>query len=209
MIRTREDVLLLVHAVNSGNQDAFKELEGVAKPLLVSLSHKFSNYHHKFEYDDFYSISLLALYQACGKFSQDNPSFLDFAKLFICRACWREIEYWNQAKRNIFQVHEIAFDVDENELLYEVGLISYVDSSFDQIFESDFRTKVNQIIDDCFDESKSHILKKRIFNNEKVCNIAKDTSLSYKHVHKIIERGTKKIQKEYALRNNLDTFVDM
>jgi RNA polymerase sigma factor (sigma-70 family) len=200
-MRTKEDVIQLAYAVQGGNQLAFCELEGVAKPLLVSLANRFSNYHYKFEFDDFYSIGMLALYEACMKFQEGNPSFLDFAKLFIIRAFWREIEHWNQDKRNIFKFTEIEYD-SMNDSIYQSDLSQIV-------FVNDFRDKLNLIIDECFDEKKSEILKMYFFNRERVCDIAQTTQLNYSYVHKVVERGTKKIKKEYSSRYNLDNSTSL
>ncbi len=195
-IRTKEEVSMLAQCASRGDNEAFGELVGVAKPLLVSLANRFSNYHDKFEFDDFYSVGLLALYKACQSYSAENPSFLDYAKLIILRACWREIEYYNQGKRNVFENREIEME-DSEEFIYSEDLSQAV-------FLNEFREQLNLIIDECFDEKKAQILKMHIMQDMKVCDIANETRLNYKHVHKIIERGTQKIKKEYANRYVLD-----
>jgi RNA polymerase sigma factor (sigma-70 family) len=191
MTRTKEDVLVLVKEAKDGNQGSFRELEEVAKPLLISLSNRFAGFHDKFEFDDFYSIGLYALHKACMSFNEGNPSFLSYAKVIILRSFWREVEHWNQAKRNIFLNNEVSFETEE--LLYSDNL--------DEIaFANEFREKLSLIIDDCFEEKRSKILKSYLFNNAKVIDISNDMGLNYKHVHKIIERGLKKIKDEYTSR---------
>jgi RNA polymerase sigma factor (sigma-70 family) len=194
--KTKEEVLTLAMSVKNGDNDAFRELEGVARPLLVSLSNKFSRFHYKFEFDDFYSIGLLALYKACLSFREGNPSFLNYAKLVIVRAFWREIEYWNQNKRNVFENSEV--EIKESDDLY------YNFDMDDVVFTSDFRSNVDTILDDCFNEKKSQILKMYFLQNMKVVDIANELRLNYKQVHKTIERGTKKVKVEYVKRYFLD-----
>ncbi|WP_124118415.1 MULTISPECIES: sigma-70 family RNA polymerase sigma factor [Paenibacillus] len=195
-LKTKEEVSMLALSASHGDNIAFGELVGVAEPLLVSLANRFSSYHHKFEFDDFYSVGLLALYKACQSFKAENPSFLDYAKLVILRAYWREIEYYNQGKRNVFENREVEMG-DSDDFIYS-------DDLSQTVFLSDFREQLNLIIDDCFDEKKAQIIRMHIMQDMKVCDIASETRLNYKHVHKIIERGTQKIKKEYASRYVLD-----
>lgn len=189
--RTKDEVLSLVLSVKCGNEEAFRDLERVAKPLLVSLSYKFAGYHQKFEYDDFYSLAQLGLYNACISFNEGNPSFLHYAKVVIIRSMWREVEYWNQGKRNIFNNTEVSMDGTQD--------LPYPDELDDLVFIKEFRRQIVDIIDKCFDNHKSRILN-LYFSGEKVCDIANQTGTNYKSVHNIIKRGTEKIEKEYKKR---------
>ena len=191
-----EEVILLVSMVKDGDNDAFCNLEGHYKPLLISLSYKFSNYHHKFEFEDFYSIALLALYKACMGFNFDNPSFMKFANIVILRDFFKELQYWSQGKRSIFKNTEIESD---SEILER--LVYYQDDEMiDAIFLSDFREKLNIILDECFEKDISDIIRMHINGNDRICDIATKTNLDYKYVYQVVNRGTKKIEKLYSKR---------
>jgi RNA polymerase sigma factor (sigma-70 family) len=192
MTLSKEEIVSLAKSVQGGSEDAFRDLVVVARPLLVSLSKKFSDFNSKFDFDDFYSIALLSLYKASMSFKDGNPSFLNYAKIFIIRAFWREIDYWNQDKRNIFLHHEV--DIENEHIPYNT------DDLVEIAFVNEFRTNLNQIIDECFDAEKSNILRLYLLKDTRVCEIALDKNLNYKYVHKIIERGTKKIKREYINR---------
>lgn len=189
--KTKEDVLVLVKMTQEGSEQSFRELEEVAKPLLISLSNRFASFHSKFEFDDFYSIGLHALHKACMSFNEGNPSFLNYAKVIILRSFWREIEHWNQGKRDIFQNSEVPLDKEE---------IQYQDD-FDEIaFMCEFRERVNIILDECFDDKKAMIIRMYIFKDKQVVHIANELGLNYKSTHKIIERGMIKLKNEYVKR---------
>jgi RNA polymerase sigma factor (sigma-70 family) len=188
--KTKEEIVKLVYQVRDGNNRAFEELERIAKPLLVSLSNRFANYHYRFEFEDFYMIALNAMYRACFEYDERNPSFLDFAKVFIFNRCSSEIEYWNQGKRNIFDNDEVEFDNLHGH--------AYSDDMVDTIFINDFRSQVIEIIDENFDETKAKVLKLHILEDKKVVDIANELGLQYKNVYSVIQRGTKKIINKYA-----------
>lgn len=192
MIRTREEVTELAVQVREGNQLAFKELEGVAKPLLVSLSNRFCRFHPKFEFEDFYSMALGAMYRACLSYSEENPSFLDYAKIFILREFWHEVKYWNAQRRNIFDVSEVSIDY--------LSDVEVDDNMEHEVFMSEFRERISTIINDCFAGRKADILKKYIVEDCRPTDIAKELGLKYKNVYSVIERGTRRIISEYNER---------
>ena len=189
---TKESVAILAIGVRNGDQEAFRELEEVARPLLISLSNKFTGYHDKFDFDDFYSIGLYATYKACLSFGDGNPSFLSYAKIFILRAMWHEIDYWNQGKRNIFEV-------TEDEIKDSIDSMYFTDMT-QIIFIKDFRKQIDTIINECFDEKKSNILRMYIFDDARVSDIASVTKLDYKYVYQVVSRGTKRLEEEYSNR---------
>lgn len=190
---TRQDVVKLVYQVKDGNNDAFTELERVARPLLVSISNRFASYHERFEFDDFYSISLHAMYRACMEYNGLNPSFLDYAKVFMLNRCYREIEYWNQGMRNIFVNEEITIDALDKE--------TYPDDIFEQVHRIEFRNNLAEIINECFDEQKATILKMHIIEDKRISTISSELSMDYKNVYSVVRRGTKKIIEQYNKRH--------
>jgi RNA polymerase sigma factor (sigma-70 family) len=192
-ITTKEDILILVKETKEGNQEAFRELEGVAKPLLISLSNKFAAFHDKFEFEDFYSIGLHSLHKACMSFKDGNPSFLNYAKVIILRSFWREVDYWNQGKRNIFQNSEVSFETEE---------ISYANNLDEIAFMGEFRDNLNAIIDECFEKKRGKIVKMYLFSDAKISDIAEETGINTKNVYKIIERGMHRLKEEYVKRYN-------
>lgn len=193
---TKEGVSNLAIRVKNGDQDAFRELEGIAKPLLISLSNQFSNYHYKFEYEDFYSIGMTSLYVACLSYNEQNPSFLDYAKLIILREFWKQIKYWNAERRNIFTNKEVAVDV-----LVELGLEPICEEDINEsAYLAEFRGRIEGIINDSYESEKAKVLKMYFIGGNRIVDIAKDMKIDYKNAYALIQRGAKKITREYAER---------
>jgi RNA polymerase sigma factor (sigma-70 family) len=197
MIRSREEVSELVRRARDGDEIAFRELELVAKPLLVSLSRKFTKYHNKFEFEDLYSIALNSLYKACVSYNERNPSFLDYAKLIIIRDFWREIKYWNAKRRNSFEFSEVPIDSVSETLIFDNS------EEFDiEIIKSDVRDNISVIITECFDARKGEMLRRYFIENHRVIDIANDMDIKYKNVYSVVNRGMNKIVHEYRKRHN-------
>lgn len=192
---TREEVTELAISVKNGNKDAFGELEEVARPLLVSLSNRFSRYHYKFDFDDFYSIGLLAIYNACMTYNRENPSFLDYAKVFILREFWHEIKYWNAQCRNVFNTSEATLDC-----IMELTTSDEVEQLHKELEISDFRNNLINLIDELFDKDKARMIKMYILEERKIIDIASIMDLKYKKVYSAISRGLEKIISEYVMR---------
>lgn len=202
----KERVKALVAKVAEGNDGAFTELRDIAQPLTSNLSNYFSQLHYKFEYDDFYSICLNGLYQACLSFDDRNPCFLSFAKVVMTRACWREVDYWNMEMRNIFKVQEVSIVqewVDKEEDLGASLQGIYDDKELDAcdiLLYNEYRSDLAQIIDEVFDSVKAEVIKLYLFDDMSVSNISKKCGLKYKNTYSIITRGVSRVQKEYSLR---------
>lgn len=201
----QESVKELVAQVKKGSDLAFDELVVIAKPLLISTSNSFSRLHHKFTFEDFYSICLNALYQACLSYQDTNPSFLSYSKVFMLRHCWSELEYWNMAKRNIFDNKEITSDskeyvdyVDRESLSAIYNDVAEV--ALDNHERKDFREKVSLIIDELYGEVKGKALKMYVFEDKTIKEISEETGLNYQNTYSIIKRGMKKIVAEYDIR---------
>lgn len=190
---TRESVAQLAYQVKDGDNEAFRELESIAKPLLISISNRFSSYHHRFEFEEFYAISLEAMYKACMEYNGLNPSFLDYAKKFMLNRCYREVEHWNQGVRNIFENDEVGVEELDRE--------SYQDDMFEQLCKSEFRKQVIEIIDENFDSRKAKILKMHIIEDKRISTIATELNVDYKNAYSVIRRGTKKIIEKYTERH--------
>ncbi|MNS90777.1 RNA polymerase factor sigma-70 [compost metagenome] len=185
---TKDHVNDLVLKVKSGDHEAFAEITKIASPLLNSMAKKFSGYHDRFEFEDFYSISMAALYSACMDFDLNNPSFLSYARVIILNKCNSEIEYWNQKKRNVFMVSEICIDmlIDEPEILENPNW--------------EFRMQLSQIIDSIYDGEKREIVRSHFIDNKRICEIAEDMGCKYKKVYSTIQRANKKIIETYNER---------
>lgn len=189
---------MLVSKVVEGDDASFRELEIIAKPLLVSLSSYFSSLHSKFEFDDMYSICLESLYRACLSFNHDNPSFLSYAKNIMYKSCSKEVKHWNYAIRNVFDNHEISFEISNPLIIDSSG--TPIDIVAENEAHKEFEDNVESILIDNFDSKKAQALRLHIIHNKKVSEIAKIMDLHYKNVHSIIRRGLPKLRDEYALR---------
>jgi RNA polymerase sigma factor (sigma-70 family) len=198
----QERAKLLVKKVVEGDSYAFGELEGLAKPLIVHLSDYYSSLHRKFEYDDFYSICLNALYEACLEYDSKNPSFLSYAKTFMVNHCRRELEYWNADMRNIFNKKEIQIGL-ERDIPNENRLLCFITIE-DEVMRNEFRNNINEIISSIFDDTKAEILRLYINKDMRPRDIAFITGLEYQNTYSIIKRGMKKIAIEYKKRYSLD-----
>lgn len=204
----QEKVKQLVRKVQEGDCDSFGELERLARPLLVHYATYFSNLHYKFEYDDFYSICLNALYEACLAYDARNPSFMSYAKRFMSNQCNRELEYWNMEMRNIFKTKEIMVGLERDIDTKETRLIalSTVDN---QVLKDEFRGNINSIIDSLFDNEKAEVLRLYIFNDMRPRDIADYKNSEYHHIYSIIRRGFPKIAEEYKNRFTLDLPISL
>lgn len=199
----QEKTKRLVKNVQEGDSDSFGELERLARPLLVHYATYFSGLHYKFEYDDFYSICLNALYEACMEYNPRNPSFLHYSKQFMKRHCWRELEYWNAEMRNVFNVKEIMIGL-EREVKTREGNFIQLATVEDEVFQHEFRSNVNKIIDSMFDSEKAEVLRLYIFNDMRPRDIADCKDCSYHYIYSIIRRGVPNIAEEYKNRFTLD-----
>lgn len=194
---------LVANVVLDKDSDSFSELEGLAKPLLINLSSYFSSLHEKFEFDDFYSICLNALYQSCLIYNPKNPSFLSYTKSIMLRQCWRELEYWNADMRNIFKISETDGETIKKEDVDRVSLNMLREKSSDvedEIIKDEFRGHIDSIISQQFDEKKAEVLRLYIIHDMRPIDISIKTGLHYKNTHSIITRGLAKITKEYNLK---------
>lgn len=198
----QERTKLLVKRVAEGEYEAFGELEGLAKPLLIHQANYFSSLHYKFEYDDFYSICLNALYEACLEYDSRNPSFLSYAKQFMSNQCKRELEFWNADMRNIFNIKEIMIGL-EREVNEKDRLVSFITIE-DEVLKNEFRKNVREIISSIFDETKAEIMILYIVNDMRPIDISQIVGLEYQNTYSIITRGMKKISSEYKTRYSLD-----
>lgn len=184
-----------------GNQDALRELFEVAHPLLTSLANKFSSYHPRFEFEDFYSIGQAALYEACKSYNPANPSFLDYAKVFIQRAAWREVTYWTQDKRDVFRNMEVlAENPFKDPLLFETSEPSIEIDMGMVMFTKDLRSEFESILGE-FEEERARILRMYVIDGFKVSEIAKATDTDYKRTYHIVTHGIPCIQKAYRERH--------
>lgn len=199
----QEKTKRLVKNVQEGDCDSFGELERLARPLLVHYATYFSGLHYKFEYDDFYSICLNALYEACMKYDHRNPSFLSYAKRFMKNQCNRELEYWNMEMRNIFKIKEIMIGLEREVNTKEPSLIELATVE-DETFKDEFHNNVDSIINSLFDSEKAEVLRLYIFNDMRPRDIAEHKSLKYHRTYSIIRRGVPKIEEEYKIRFTLD-----
>lgn len=199
----QEKVKQLVKNVKEGDCDSFGELERLARPLLVHYATYFAGLHRKFEYEDFYSICLNALYEACMEYNPKNPSFLSYSKIFMRNHCNRELEYWNMEMRNIFKVEEIMIGLEREIASKEVDLIALATVE-DKASRDEFRNNVNSIIDSMFDDEKAEVLRLYIFNDMRPRDIADHKNFRYHHTYSIIRRGVPKIEEEYKTRFTLD-----
>jgi RNA polymerase sigma factor (sigma-70 family) len=204
----QERIKKLVKKTAEGDCDSFGELERLARPLLVHYATYFSGLHYKFEYEDFYSICLRALYEACLQYNPKNPSFLSYAKRFMTNQCNRELEYWNMEMRNIFKVKEIMvglereIDTNENRLI-QLATVE------DKAFSDEFRNNVNLIIDSMFDNDKAEVLRLHIFYDMRPRDIADYRNSEYHKTYSIIRRGVPKIAEEYKNRFTLDLPISL
>lgn len=192
---SQQIVAKLAVSVAHGDQDAFKELERVAQPLLRSLASRFSSYHHRFEYEDFYMIGVTALYKACVSYNPINPSFLDYAKVVMLRDYWRELDYQNAQKRTAF-----ANDLSYDQILDDMGEIPAIDDLVEDATLREMREHIESIIATSFSEQKADIMRKFLFDEMRVSEIAEVMELKYKNVHSTVKRGIERIRKEYASR---------
>lgn len=188
---TKDYVNDLVFRVKHGDEEAFGALVEIASPLLCAMASKFSKYHRRFEYDDFYSISQAALYGACIEFEYGNPSFLSYARVFILNRCNREIEYWNQKKRNIFDISEVGLEVLTEEPVR------------DEIQNQEFTSQLSEIIRSNFQGEQLEIVSSYYIEDRRICDIAEEMGLKYKKAYSTIQRATKKIVKIYK-----ETYLD-
>jgi RNA polymerase sigma factor (sigma-70 family) len=205
--KEQQEVKSLVEQVVNGDCDSFAELEGLAKPLMTNLSEYFSSLHYKFEFEDFYSICMNALYEACLEYNPRNPSFLSYAKSFMLRQCWRELEYWNAEMRNIFEQEEISCDLQ----LYDIdkdmkSSVQLRDEIYTEelVEKSEFRNHVAEIIADTFDNEKAEVMNMYILKDMSPKAISVKTGLHYQNTYAIIRRGMKKVASEYKNRYTLD-----
>lgn len=203
----QQNVKSLVANTVEGCNDSFKRLEGLASPLIKSLANEFSSMHYKFEYEDFYSICMSGLYDACLSYNHDNPSFLSYAKMVMRRHCTRELEYWNAQKRNIFMLEEVTMDCDlfdpDSSFTDRVIFASnrwQEEVTEKEMLKNEFRDEIIEIIDDCFNETKANILKLYIVEDMRVSEISKNVGIGYKNVYSVVSRGVKKIEQEYIIR---------
>lgn len=199
----QEHTKKLVKDVQQGNFDSFGDLERLARPLLVHYATYFSGLHRKFEYDDFYSICLNALYEACMEYNPRNPSFISYAKQFMKRHCWRELEYWNAEMRSVFNIQEIMIGL-EREVKTREGNFIQLATVEDEVFKNEFRNNVNIIIESMFDDDKAEVLRLYIFNDMRPRDIAEHRNSEYHKTYSIIRRGIPKIAEEYKNRFTLD-----
>ena len=199
----QEHTKLLVKRVAEGEYEAFGELEGLAKPLMIHLADYFSRLHYKFEYDDFYSICLNALYESCLEYNPKNPSFLSYTKQFMLRHCWRELEYWNAEMRNIFSQKEILIGLEREVQVKEPRLVSFKVIE-DEVLRKEFRNNIREIISSLFDKDKAEIMILYIMRDMRPRDIAVQKGLEYQNTYSIITRGMKKISSEYKARYSLD-----
>jgi RNA polymerase sigma factor (sigma-70 family) len=203
---TRESVSQLALMVAQGDSDSFRELERIASPLLVSLSKKFSNYHYKFEFDDFYSIALYSLYKACLEYDSRNPSFLDYAKSFIVRDFCREIQYWNADMRDIFKNKELSCEQSTDDgatwsIIDDIACIREDDSLTESVIKLEARENIKEIINSIFRKDKASIMMRYIFGDHRICDIANEMGINYKNAYSTIRRGMERISKEYERRH--------
>lgn len=199
----QERAKLLVKKVQEGDCDSFGELERLAKPLLIHYATYFSGLHYKFEYDDFYSICLNALYESCLEYNPRNPSFLSYSKQFMKRACSRELEYWNAEMRNVFNVKEVMVGL-ERDIRTREGNFIQLAMVEDEVFKNEFRNNVNIIIESLFNDEKAEVLKLYIFNDMRPRDIADYKNSKYHHTYSIIRTGIPKIAEEYKNKFALD-----
>jgi RNA polymerase sigma factor (sigma-70 family) len=204
----QEKTKQLVKNVQEGDCDSFGELERLAKPLLVHYATYFSGLHYKFEYEDFYSICLNALYEACMEYNPRNSSFLHYSKIFMKRHCWRELEYWNAEMRNVFNVKEIMIGL-EREVKTKEGNFIQLAMVEDEVFRNEFRNNVNSIINSIFDNEKAEVLRLYIFNDMRPRDIAEHKNSEYHQTYSIIRRGVPKIAEEYKNRFTLDLPISL
>ncbi|MDP5273692.1 hypothetical protein [Chengkuizengella axinellae] len=185
-----DDINDLVEKIVKYNDSyAMIQLEEKAKPLLKRFSIRFSNYHQKFEYDDFYSIAKIALYKACLKYeTKQNNSFLNFAKLFILRDLWKEVSYWNFEKRNIFTHHE------ENLEEFKESLYQQNDTE-EKIILKEYQEQIKEIIAENFNSRNQMILKLYLFKQLTITEISVFLNIKYKSVYSVVMRGQKLIIK--------------
>jgi RNA polymerase sigma factor (sigma-70 family) len=195
----QEGVKDLVVRVAEGDGDSFRELELIAKPLMVNLSEYFSGLHHKFEFDDFYSICRNALYEACLEYDRRNPSFISYSKTVMRNQCCRELEHWNAGMRNIFEQHEVSCDIISGECSHSKEVIQLkTDKTTEDIaLNTEFNENVNEIITDIFDNEKAEVMRLYINKDMRPVDIAEVTGLHYQNTYSIITRGMKRITKEY------------
>jgi RNA polymerase sigma factor (sigma-70 family) len=193
--RDKAYVANLATMAKYGDNVAFCELERVAQPLLQSLARRFSNYHQRFEYDDFYNIGLLALYRACVSYDCRNPSFLDYAKLVMLREYWREIEYHNAEMRNVFENREILVDPQGSCLDMAID-----DNIHDGIEMDDFRREIGVIISQLYKGDKAGMVNMYLLDDYRVCEIAERYGVKYKIAHMTVTRALQRVAKAYSKR---------
>lgn len=200
----QQEVKDLVFKVSNGCEESFGRLEGIASPLIKSTAREYSKIHYKFEYEDFYALCVIGLYDACLSYKPTNPSFLLYAKLIMRRYCSRELEYWNQGKRNIFETEELPITFEQHG--FEMNLIDeeVYKSNFNQldndVIYNEFHFEIIKIINDCFDSKKATVMKLYIVDDMKVSDISNLMEMKYKNTYSIVNRGMKRIEKEYKRR---------
>lgn len=193
----------IVRRVTEGDCYAFGELEGLAKPLMVHLADYYSSLHYKFEYDDFYSICLNALYEACLEYDPKNPSFLSYAKSFMVNQCKSELEYWNAEMRNPFIKKEIQIGLERDVPSKENRLLCFITTE-DEVLRNEIKSNIEHIISSVFDETKAEVMRLYINKDMRPRDIAVIKGLKYQNTYSIITRGMKKIAIEYQSRYTLD-----
>jgi RNA polymerase sigma factor (sigma-70 family) len=199
----QQEVKDLVAKVVEGDGDSFRQLEGLAKPLMVSHSEYFSSLHYKFEFDDFYSICLNALYEACIKYDPKNPSFFSYAKSFMKRQCCRELEYWNAEMRDIFEQEEISCDRQVYDLDKDMESSLQLRDERETLEiaeEREFTRHITEIISSSFEGEKALVMYLYIIKDMSPKNISIQTGLHYQNTYAIIRRGITKIKDEYRAR---------
>jgi RNA polymerase sigma factor (sigma-70 family) len=201
--KEQQEVKQLVVRVAEGDCEAFEELVGLTRPLMVSLSKKFSDLHYRFEFDDFYAICMNALYEACMEYNPRNPSFFSYSKSFMLRQCWRELEYWNADMRNIFVQDEVSCDAtmfdEDSDMEYSIQLIDEHETS--EIAErGEFKSHIAEIIDTLFVADKHRVMKLYVVEDMSPKDISAKTGLHYQNTYAIIRRGMEKVTKEYKER---------
>lgn len=199
----QQEIKDLVQKVANGDCLAFTKLEGLARPLMFHLSQHYSSLHHKFEFEDFYSICMKALYDACLEYDPRNPSFFSYAKTFMLNQCGRELEYWNADMRNIFEQDEISSDMKkpdlDSDMEFSLQLSTLVQVE-DVAERNEFRDNIVEIIFNIFNEQKAEVMYLYIIEDMSPKDISISTGLQYQNTYTIIRRGMKKIAREYKLR---------
>lgn len=191
---TKEQTIELAHKASQGDNESFKELEEIAKPLLYFMAQKFSSMHHKFEYEDFYSICRYSLYESCCKFSYNgnvkNPSFLSFAKLIIERACWREVRHWNADRRNPFDNSEVSLD----DLIENTNFdVTDENSRTRNGISAELRRDLVNAIQSLPNKRDAFVLYAYTYEDKSVEEISKVIGTKPKYIYQILNKARKEL----------------